>query len=155
MHESALPQREAVDLSLLKDIVDTHDRSGPFALAQSAFDRARDWSPRDFAFAAKRLADAGYLDVQYGPGGFVRYVRGVSAQARHLVAGRPGRAAVPEPGLDALRGQLQDLLSRAARALQSEPDHPQAARWRAVLEAGLDLSPAAAEGAALHAPSGP
>ncbi|GAA1659858.1 hypothetical protein GCM10009830_01060 [Glycomyces endophyticus] len=140
MNETALPQWEAVDLPLLTGIVEAYDRSGPFALTQSIFRFAEAWSPRDFAFTAKRLADTGYLDVQYGPGGFVRYVKSVSEQARAVATRSPGhRTGPPAPTLDTMSAPLQHLLTQVTQALQAEPSHPRAAQWRALLAAGAEI----------------
>jgi hypothetical protein len=130
-------QWNSVDLPLLRDLVELFDHYGGFLLRQEAVRSAAGLSPMDFAFAAKRLADAGRIEAQYRAGGFVHAVSGIPEQTRQMVSARLVDASVPR--LDALDDALQALLVQVASALQAEPHHPKAAAWRAFLKAGMDV----------------
>ncbi|MEU6858176.1 hypothetical protein AB0B28_04775 [Glycomyces sp. NPDC046736] len=130
MHSPEPSRLNPADLPLLRELVATFDQAGPFTLAQSGFAVAEDWSGQEFAFAVKRLADAGHVEVRYRAGGFVHSVEGIAAEARQAISD-----AGTAESLDALDERLHALFEEAAHALEAEPDHPKAAHWRALFEA--------------------
>lgn len=124
---------DEIDLPMLRRIVDLYDRKGPFE-AESLTEHFRiDLEPRDIAFSMKRLADQGFLESQNRAGGFPHSITDVTAKARETLVG------YAVPSFEDLVPQLDDLVAKVAAALEAEPTHPDASRWRRLQEAALDL----------------
>ncbi|WP_199044608.1 hypothetical protein [Glycomyces salinus] len=137
---------DEIDLPLLRLVVAWYDEHGPFEADDLRDSSKIELSPQEFAYASKRLAVAGHIDVRSRAGGFPHSVEGIAPSARRLVSGSPSpHIGAYLPRLEDLGPQLGESLAKAAQALRADPNHSDAPRWRTLLAAaadtGIDFGP--------------
>ncbi|THV23556.1 hypothetical protein [Glycomyces paridis] len=129
-----------VDLPMLQRIAALYDDKGPFNAESLAQHFQIDLEAREIAFSAKRLADHGYIEAQNRAGGFPHTIVNVTEKARQILSGfRTTRVEIAAPQFEDLGPQLDDLVAKVAMALQGNPAHPNAPRWRKLLAAAADV----------------
>ncbi|GAB3236908.1 hypothetical protein GCM10027447_35630 [Glycomyces halotolerans] len=138
--DESTPLWETTDLPVLRAACQALDRSGR-AVGIDAVHPLVPSVPREEVPAAlARLASTGYIEDERGFNGSIAWIKSITEKGRQLVSGYPAaRIEASVPQLDDLGEQLGDVLAQVLIALQVQPNHPEASKWRRFLTAAIDV----------------